>query len=147
MKTLLVLSFLVTQSVFATTTIISEKTVTLPVDISTTKVRKTASDYSFPVVKVLIPALADVTLLNHRNTGEGAPCMATYGTHEVDDVIQNDPRTVDVKFKLPHTKDAWLVANVCKVRLTETVEGKIRGFVFTHSRSVDMPDRHVDDCR
>ena len=57
--------------------LLSEKTVDLSVDISTTKLKLSRADYSSPFVKVLVPELADVTILDHRNTNEGAPCMAT----------------------------------------------------------------------
>ena len=76
--------------------LLSEKTVPLTVDISTTKVKLSKADYSFPVVKVLIPDLAGETILDHRNTGEGAPCMATYDTMNPKDVVQNNPSIEEI---------------------------------------------------
>jgi hypothetical protein len=140
----LVLSF----NVFAAETIVSEREVTLPVDISTTKIKLSRADYSSPVVKVLIPELAAETILNHRNTSEGAPCLATYETMNPQDVIQNRPSTEFFKFKITIKKHTYVTQNnECNVSLTEEIEGNIRGFNFYHDRSISLPSREVDDCK
>jgi hypothetical protein len=131
------------------TRVMQKKTVVLPVDVSTTRIHLSKADYSSPVVKVLIPELADVTLLDHRNNQEGAPCMATYDTLSVEDVIQGRPAIEKVKFNITLTKVAWIdrEANICRVSLEENLQAKIRGFNFVHSRSTELPDRVVEDCR
>lgn len=152
MKTILrtVLASLVSLAALADGTVtLSEREVELNVDISTTKVKLSRADYSAPVVKVLVPDLADVTVLDHRNTGEGAPCLATYDTLAPEDVIQNNPVVERVKFKVTLQKATYLdaQAGVCHVSLVELVEGKIRGFNFVHDREVSVGSRHPDDCR
>ncbi len=52
--------------------VISDQVVRLPVRINSETVKLSAAGYSRPMVKVLVPGLADVTVLNHRNEGEGA---------------------------------------------------------------------------
>jgi hypothetical protein len=132
-----------------TNVILSQRTVNLQVDISTARVKLSRAGYSVPLVKVLVPGLADVTLLNHRNEGEGAPCLATYETHDPAAVIQDHPAVEQVPFTVTLTKR--LVANQfeqkCRVGLIETVNGKIRGFEFVHSRFQAIGERKPEDCR
>ena len=129
--------------------VLSEKEVTLNVDISTAKTKLSIADYSSPVVKVLVPELADVTILDHRNTGEGAPCLATYDTLDPRDVIQGNPTTEKINFKVTLIKQTATNTSqdICYVRLSERVEGNIRGFKFTHNKQKPMGTRHIDDCR
>lgn len=145
MKFLLALSILVSTA-FANT-VVSERTVILPVDL--TKVKLSNSGYSSHIVKVLIPELADVTIANHRNEDEDAPCLATYEAMKVEEVVQNKPETIEVPLKITLKKHTWVDEEnkVCKVGLQELVEGNIRGFNFVHDRWMDMPDRHLEDCR
>jgi len=130
-------------------TVISEKTVTLNVDISTARVKLSKAGYSVPLVKVLVPDLADVTLLNHRNEGEEAPCLATYDAFVAEDVIQNNPAIEKANFTIKLSKITTPNAEqgTCQVKLLEEVNGIIRGFQFIHSRSFLMPERNIADCR
>lgn len=120
----------------------------LAVDISTARVKLSGADYSTPLVKVLVPLLADVTLLNHRNEGEGAPCLATTDTMFPEDVIKNNPALENHKFVITLTKVAELdEQHDCQVTLHEDIESNIRGFKFKHHRSIVVGTRHQDDCR
>ncbi len=129
--------------------IISERDVVLNVDIKPGNVKLSRADYSEPVVKVLVPELADVTVLDHRNNGEGAPCLATYETNIPDNVIQNQPATEKVKFKIVLTKQVNMDHEklICHVTMNEQVTGSIRGFTFTHLRTIYVGERHANDCR
>ena len=130
-------------------TVVSEKTVTLNVDISTARVKLSKAGYSVAMVKVLVPDLADVTLLNHRNEGEDAPCLATNDAFVAEDVIQNNPAIEKANFTVKLTKITTpnTEQGTCQVKLLEEVNGVIRGFQFFHSRSFLMPERNVADCR
>ena len=129
--------------------LLSEKTVDLSVDISTTKLKLSRADYSSPVVKVLVPELADVTILDHRNTNEGAPCMATYDTLVPNAVIQNNPaiEVIPMTIQLHKNLQPDPNKNLCIVSLSESIEANIRGFKFIHSRTISVGARHIDDCR
>jgi len=130
-------------------TVLSTSTVQLPVDISSAKVVKTNKGYGTTyLVKVLIPALAGPTLMNHRNDGEPAPCMATYETNQISDIVQNNPETLSVPVSIQLVKSVAPSADgkTCQVLLTENVSTIIRGFHFVHSRSQQMPDRDIADC-
>lgn len=149
MKLLFSLLFLVSSfAAFAQSsqTIISEKVVTFPVDLNTTRLKFTSLGYSAPLVKVIVPELAGDTLLNHRNEGEDGPCLFTYDAFRVDDVLQDNPEVLDTQFTIKVIRSVFVHHNVCKVTLTETVEADIRGFLFQHSLSTPMPDRIIEDC-
>lgn len=146
MKTLLLATLLFSSSTFAQT-ILSTKKVNLPVNIDQSNMKLSRAGYSADVLKVFIPALADITILDHRNENSGAPCMSTYETDIAEDVIQGRPGVENIDFDVVLTKYTYLNGTVCKVSMDETITAKIRGFNFSHSQSVEMPDRHADDCR
>ncbi len=137
------------NSSFAKTTVIHKKTVLLPVDISTAKLKWTNLGYGGSYfVKVIIPELAEETILNHRNEGEDGPCLFTRDTDKLSDVIQDNPETIHVPFEIELVKITQFNSeNKCFVTLQENIIGDIRGFEFFHSRSEAMPSRHIDDCK
>ncbi len=128
--------------------IISERIVTLPVDISTAKLKFTNLGYGRTYfVKIIVPALAGETIMNHRNLGEDGPCLFTYDTDNLEDVIQGNPEVVDTEFKIILKKNLFLDSdNICKVSLTEELSANVRGFQFIHSKTSLLPDRIAEDC-
>lgn len=129
---------------------LSEQVFTIPVDLSTTKVKVTTLGYGgVPTLKVLIPELAAITILDHRNEGEEAPCMATFEAFTVEDVVQGDPATINSDITVTRKKMVTPIASqqICKVQLVETITTNIRGLNFIHSESQILPDRHIDDCK
>jgi hypothetical protein len=148
MKLILVLSTFLSLNAFAQV-VISEKTVTLPIDLSTAKLKLSSRGYSNLIVKVLVPELADVTLGNHRNEDEEAPCLATYETRDPEDVIQGKPEKIFANFKITLVKTVLADSenNICHVTLSEQISGEIRGFEFFHERSIPLPERDLEDCR
>jgi hypothetical protein len=130
-------------------TLISSRTVTVPVDISKAKVVITNKGYGTTyLVKVLVPALAAPTLMNHRNEGESAPCLATYETDQIDDVVQGRPEVINADMKIDLRKSVYVSSDdkLCHVVLTEDISTTIRGFNFVHGRSSDLPTRDPADC-
>lgn len=147
MKTFLLLVSLISATTASAVTL-HQKKVTLPVDISSTRLLMSNAGYGDTyILKVIIPELADITFLNHRNPTAGGPCMATYETTDVDAVIQGNPSVENVTFDVKLDKEAWFDGNVCQVSMTETVSGKIRGFNFQHTVFQEMPSRDKEDCR
>ncbi|MCB0357712.1 MAG: hypothetical protein KDD40_11920 [Bdellovibrionales bacterium] len=152
MKSLfIVLSFVIfgPLNLYAGQVLMAERQVLLNIDISTASLRMSSAGYSSPTLKVLVPDLADVTFLDHRNEGEAAPCLATYDTLVLDDVVQGNPKIEQIPFTIKLYKSVVIDENEnkCQVYMAETVEGKIRGFDFIHDRFQQIADRHVDDCR
>lgn len=131
-------------------TIVSKKTVQLEVDLSTTGIRSSNLGYGDTFfVKILVPGLAAETLLNHRNEGETAPCLATYETFAVEDVVKGNPSKEIHDFEIVQKKLLYPneAEKTCDVYLVEDVATKVRGFNFIHSRSTVLPKRHIDDCK
>lgn len=128
---------------------VSQRIVDVLVDISTTKVKLSDAGYEAPVLKVLVPELADVTIMDHRNEGESAPCLATYDTLNIEEVVQGDPSIERVPLTITLSK---LLSKdpenkLCHVMLAERIDGEIRGFNFNHLRQIPVGTRHIDDCR
>ncbi len=146
MKMLLLFSLLISSSTFAQT-ILSSKKVNLPVNIDESNMKLSRAGYSSDVLKVFIPALADVTILDHRNENSGAPCMSTYEAFVAEDVIQGRPGVENIEFTIELTKWTHLDGDTCKVQMAETITANIRGFNFSHNKNQILPDRHKDDCR
>lgn len=148
MKTTLVL-LMILSGLAQAETVLSERVVSVSVDVSTAKVRLSSAGYTSPVVKVLVPDLADVTVLDHRNPGEAAPCLATYDTLEPADVVAGQPGIETALMTIRLTKSALPdpSAGVCRVYLNESINGVLRGFHFTHDRTFEVSPRVLDDCR
>lgn len=144
----LVLGF-VAISAHADEKLISVNTVTLPVDVSIAKVRKTNAGYGAQyLVKILVPELAAETIMNHRNEGEGAPCLATTDITNVSDLIGNNPGIEHPRFEIRLSKITYLRDNkTCAVSLREDITTNVRGFNFFHTRTSPMPDRVAEDCK
>jgi hypothetical protein len=149
MKILVMLGILGMSSFANADSVLSEKTVDLNVNISIPNVKMSRADYAMPVVKVLVPDLADVTILDHRNTGEGSPCLATYEAKTPEEVVQDNPKTELIPFIIRLEKSAFLSPDgkACSVYLIERVNGVIRGFKFEHERQEFIGNRNVADCR
>lgn len=131
-------------------TVISRKIVNLPVDLSKAGVRSSNKGYGTTyLVKILVPGLAAETVLNHRNEGESAPCLATYEAFEVEEVIKGNPAIETFAFEIIQKKNFSpdVENKVCNLWLTEEVQAEVRGFKFVHSRSTELPQRHIDDCK
>lgn len=129
--------------------LISDKTTTVSVDLNAKTVKCSAQDYSSPMLKVLVPGLADLTLLNHRNTREGAPCVAAgqCGKFSPQDILAAGERTERIPVRVVLRKLAEVDGAGCHVTLVETVATKIRGVAFFHERRHELADRVADDCR
>lgn len=130
--------------------IISTKTVNLPVDLSTAGIRLSNRGYGERFfVKILVPQLADNTLMNHRNEGESAPCVATFQTGEVEDVVKGKPETLTVPFTIEVKRVVYANPNTnqCSIALHEDVSAEVRGYKFVHHRQIQLPERGMEDCR
>lgn len=130
--------------------IISKKNVKLEVDLSTAGIRSSNAGYGDTFfVKILVPGLAEQTVLNHRNEGEAAPCLATYDTYNIEDVVQGNPSKEIHDFEIVQKKVLYpnAAGKTCVVYLVEKVETTVRGFRFLHERSSGLPKRHIDDCQ
>lgn len=129
--------------------IIRDQTTVARVDLNSRTVKCSAADYSLPLLKVLVPALAELTILNHRNTREGAPCIAAGPCGEIgpQDILRRGEGVDEVPIRVVLKKVAELDGGVCRVSLLETVTAAIRGVPFTHERRQAVAEREAADCR
>ncbi len=110
-----------------------------------------AADYGKPFLKVLIPELAAITLLDHQNIGAGAPCVAagtcTTGKEPetiLDPAKPTEPVTITVQaFRQDSIEHD---AQTCTTFLLERVQVTIRGTAFTHERFAALGSRPYADC-
>ena len=122
--------------------VISEKIVSLPVDIGKAKLKFTNLGYGQTYfVKIIVPELAGKTILNHRNVGEDGPCLFTRDTSELNDVLQDKHEVVKTDFKITLIKSTYKNGETCHLTLVEDIEANIRGYHFEHRRSLPLPDR------
>lgn len=130
-------------------TLVSDKTTAVSVELNARTVKCSAADYSMPMLKVLVPALAELTLLNHRNTREGAPCVAAGQCGELSprDILGAGEGTERVPVRVVLRKVAEQDGDGCQVTLVETVATTIRGVAFFHERRHDLAERVAEDCR
>ena len=130
--------------------IVADKTADVNVDLNAKTVKCSAADYSGPMLKVLVPGLADLTILNHRNTKEGAPCIAAGRCGPQlgpETLLKQGEGSETVPVRVVLKKLLSVEGDVCHVTLVETVTAKIRGVPFFHERYQDVADRPAADCR
>ena len=129
--------------------IISDRTTTVSADLNAKTVKCSAADYSGPMLKVLVPGLADLTVLNHRNTREGAPCVAAgrCGPIGPQDILKSGEGVDQIKIRVVLRKETAIEGEVCHVSLIESVATTIRGVEFRHERVQEVAERAAADCR
>jgi hypothetical protein len=111
------------------------------------------ADYSANFLKVLIPQLAGITLLDHQNTDAGAPCVAAgecapFGDHAPDDILDeaDTSETVDIRVRATRLEEIDHDAQTCTTSLRERVDLEIRGVRFAHERYAPLGSRPNGDC-
>lgn len=130
-------------------TVVRDQTTTVSTALNARTVKCSAADYSGPMLKVLVPGLADLTILNHRNTREGAPCVAAgrCGALGPQDVLKAGEGVESIPVRVVLRKLTAVDGEVCHVTLVETVTTTIRGLAFFHERRQEVADRAAADCR
>lgn len=153
-RTSLLLLVLSTPALAETTfheTVVHDTTTTVDLKLDSSTVLCSAADYGALFLKVLIPELAPLTLLDHQNTGAGAPCVAA-GPCEPgnmpNDIIDADYPTAQaaINVKAIRVDQADPAAQTCTTSLREEVAVTIRGVPFTHVRHASLGERPFSDC-
>jgi hypothetical protein len=133
--------------------IVHQSITPVEVDLNESTVLCSHADYSAAYLKVLIPKLAELTLLNHQNAGAGAPCVAAgkckpFGNAEPADIL--DPylpiELVPVTVTVLRGQSVDHVKKTCTISLIERVNTTIRGVPFTHQRAASLGTRPYTDC-
>lgn len=132
-------------------TLIHDTTSSVDITLDTNTVLCSAADYGALYLKVGMPELARLTLLDHQNVGAGAPCVAAGackpGNMPADIIDPAHPtETVQINVRAFRADEADSVAQTCETTLIERVHVNIRGFEFTHERSASLGSRRFADC-
>jgi MYXO-CTERM domain-containing protein len=132
-------------------TVVHDTKRTVQIDLNAQNVLCSAADYGALFLKILIPELAGFTLLDHQNTGAGAPCVAAgpcQPGNQPADIIDTAKPTeiVDIHVKAIRVDELDTMAQTCETYLTETVDVTIRGKAFKHERFAQLGSRPVSDC-
>ena len=133
------------------TRVIRKGVLHLPVDLNTSTVKCSAKGYGMPELKVLVPALAKVTVLNHRNDGEGAPCItAGECTNDLnpEKILSggSGQQTIPVGIRVIQELTTDQETQTCHVTLKEEILSEINGVTFKHLRTQDLGNRDIADC-
>ncbi len=131
--------------------VVHETTTSVEVDINHDTLICSRADYSLPMLKLLVPELAGLTLLNHQNTGAGAPCVSSgecdEGNFPGDIIDPNKPtETIDIQVKAVRLENVDTDAKTCTTSLREDVTMVVRGRTFTHARWSNLGSRPFADC-
>lgn len=132
-------------------TLVHDTTTRVNIDLDAQTVLCSSADYGALFLKVLIPELAALTLLDHQNLGAGAPCVASglcAPGNMPDDIIDASCPTedVDINVKAVRLDEIDTTAQTCATYLIERVHVAIRGIDFQHERSAPLGSRPFSDC-
>lgn len=132
--------------------LINKTTTAVDVQLNDTTVLCSHADYAGDFLKILVPQLAGLTVIDHRNFNAGAPCVAAGECVEGNmpaDILGASTRPSDV---VPITITLTRVTvgddaePSCYVSLEESIEMPIRGKVFRHVRTAEIGQRLFSDC-
>jgi uncharacterized protein (TIGR03382 family) len=132
-------------------TVVTDTTTPVDLKLDDSTVLCSSADYGALFLKVLIPDLARLTLLDHQNLGAGAPCVASGacapGNMPSDILDPAHPvERVDVNVKEVRLDQADPAAQTCTTTLIERVHVSIRGVDFYHQRTSPLGSRPYADC-
>jgi uncharacterized protein (TIGR03382 family) len=132
-------------------TVVHDTTTNVEIDLNASTVLCSSADYGALFLKIGIPELAALTLLDHQNVGAGAPCVsagACYPGHEPSDIL--DPtkptETVAINVKAVRLDEADATEQTCTTTLVERVHVNVRGLDFLHERLAPLGSRPFADC-
>lgn len=162
------LAFIIGSSAWGQATnsvLVQSKTQPVEIELNTDTVKCLIGDYGVSSLKVLIPELANMTLLNHRVPGSNAPCVTAGFCKglvpgeelDVSMILGEDrPPTEVIYVTIDLMRDSqWIEATqTCEVFMTEVVTTQIRGLEFKHTRAAELskgqqwfdPQRPKEDC-
>jgi hypothetical protein len=136
-----------------TETIVHETTTSVDLELNEETVLCSQAEYGVSHLKVLIPQLAAITLLDHQNQGAGAPCVtagacAPNGELETGQVLDDDydHEQVSILVRAVRIDVAESSSETCTTYLREEIETTIGGLLFTHERSALLGERSYSDC-
>jgi hypothetical protein len=115
-------------------------------------VRCSALGYGQPELKVDVPDLDWAAVFNHRQLGEGEPCMAAGvcgGTNTPARVLAGGEGDVPAHLLVVHTEVGTITAghSTCTRELVEELTMALRGLTFAHRKSTPLAPWTAAECR
>jgi len=136
--------------------LITKNVAQVEIELTEQTVLCSAADYGASFLKILIPELADLTVMDHQNTGAGAPCVAAgmcelfpgSGGFNTTDILDGSGSTelVEIEVSLTRFFNLDHEKKTCQVSLWENVLTEVRGIEFTHVRFANIGERPFGDC-
>ena len=132
-------------------TVVHDTTTPVTLELDAETVLCSSADYGALHLKVLIPQLAHITLLDHQNLGAGAPCVAAgpcaAGNRPSDIISTKSPNEATaISVKAIRIDEVDTEAQTCTTTLRETVDVDIRGKAFKHERFSSLGTRAASYC-
>jgi hypothetical protein len=132
-------------------TVVHDTTTHVNIKLDASTVLCSSADYGALFLKILIPELSGITLLDHQNTGAGAPCVAAGpckpGNMPSDILDPYDAtEAVAINVKAVRIDEVDSTAQTCTTTLREVVNVDIRGTEFKHERFSSLGERPISDC-
>ncbi len=131
-------------------TVLQDATTPMTIVLDESTVRCSAADYSATFLKVLIPQIAEVTLLDHTNAGAPAPCIAAGPCTETmspASIVDPQRATEAIELRVLRTEVTAVDHDqrTCHVSLREELFTTIRGVAFYHLRNgLDREPAYAD---
>ena len=132
-------------------TLVHDTTTTVEITLDDSTVLCSSAEYGQQFLKILIPELAKLTLLDHQNAGAGAPCVAA-GICEPGNTPSDilDParptEAVSIQVTAHRVDESDADTQQCETYLVERVKLDVRGIEFTHERAAALGTRPYEDC-
>lgn len=155
MKTLIAAAVLLFPLVVNAETVdkeVSRQTTDITVALHPSSVRCSALGYGSPELKVDVPDLDWAAVFNHRQLGEGEPCMAAgacTSTNTPGRVLAGGEGDVPAQVLVVHTEVGTIdkVHATCTRELVEELTMQLRGLTFTHRKSTPLAPWTAAECR
>lgn len=136
--------------------VVHEKTTDVNIELNSRTVLCSASDYQAEMLKIVIPKMSELTLLNHREINAGGPIVSAGvcrgPMHEglaPEEILKPglpEYEQIPMHVKLTRITSIYANRSECEVMLKEEVRVTVRGIPFYHVREAMLEPRVGADC-
>lgn len=154
MKTLAAAAALILPSLVHAETLskeVSRENVDIQVTINAASVRCSALGYGALELKVDVPDLDWSATFNHRQLGEGKPCMTAgvcSSTLSPEILRAKGEGDIPTQLLVVHTEEAYVdrTHGTCSRELVEVLSMELHGIRFTHQRRAPLANLTAAQC-
>ena len=124
----------------------------ISVKISADTVRCSSQGYSLPELKIDVPDLDWAATFQHRNFGEGQPCMTAGSCRQVggpEVILAGGDEEIKTLLTVVMQEVAWVddTNDTCYRQVEEVLEMDVRGHTFSHVRQAPLVEVSAKLCR